>query len=68
VVGGSGRQCVQGIAEPTPGFGAELQAGGGETGEDREGAAAAVAAEEQPVLASDGERLDRPLGNVVIDR
>ena len=53
--------------EPNPGVEAELLAGGGEAGEDGDSSAAVVGAEEEPVLAADGERLDRSFGDVVID-
>ena len=42
-------------------------AGGGEAGERGESSAAAVVAEEEPVLASEGKGLHGPFGGVVID-
>jgi hypothetical protein len=53
-----------------PGEGVEIVALGaaGHAEEDRCGAATAVAAAEQPVLATDRARFHRPLGRVVVDR
>jgi hypothetical protein len=39
-----------------------------EAGQDRQGSPDAIGAEEQPILATDRVRLDRPLGDIVVDR
>lgn len=48
MIGGGAGQAGQGFFQPAPGIDAELWAGRHEAGEDRQAAAAVVAAEEQP--------------------
>jgi hypothetical protein len=66
-IGGGDGEAGEGVVDPGPGVEAELLAGEGEAGEGGESLAAVVGAEEEPVLAADGEGLDGPLGAVVVD-
>lgn len=67
LIGGGSRQAGEGLFEAGPGIDAALSEGGGEDRQDRQTSATIVAAEEQPVPATNGERIHRLLGIVDVD-
>lgn len=68
MVGGGGWQGGQRVAESRLRFNSERTARRGETGDRGLRATAPVGTEEQPILVSNGERLDGTLSGVVVDR
>ncbi len=67
-LGRQGRQARQHLLEIGPRFEAQAMTRRGEAEQDRRGPAALVRADEQPVLAADGDALHLALGHVVVDR
>lgn len=67
MIGRGGRQAGERLFEVDPGVHVSEFARRGEGAEGGEGAAAPVRSEKNPILATQAERLQSPLGHVVVD-
>jgi hypothetical protein len=66
-VDGVGADAVEDLAKVGKRFDLESFAGRNEAGQDRGGSSAVIAAEEEPVLSSDGNSPQASLGAVVVN-